>query len=292
MGTQEVAGLVRRWWWFLILGPLLAGAVAHEWSVRHPAGYVGTAMLLVNALGEPGTLGPDAPRGGEELARSYQELVVTWPVLAEVIRDLDLEADVEQLRDRVEAEAISGTQLLRITAWDSQPQTAADLANSVAENFATYMVEQQAERIRTVDAEIAGTIDETQTRIAEIEQDVGELEAAPDAASAENQERIASLRAELESQQANLAYWQERRREIAYSAAAAADHVAVVAAAQPPRRQSSPDPLLSLLIGAAAGLLVVVGALVLREFTAAGARTRTPDPASARAARLPLDQPL
>jgi capsular polysaccharide biosynthesis protein len=292
MRAQEVAGLVRRWWWFLILGPLLAGAVAHEWSVRHPAGYVGTAMLLVNALGEPGTLGPDAPRGGEELARSYQELVVTWPVLTEVIRDLELEMDVDQLRDRVEAEAISGTQLLRITAWDSQPQAAADLANSVAENFGTYMVGQQAERIRTVDAEIASTIDETQTRIAEIEQDVGELEAAADATSAENQERIASLRAELDSQQANLAYWQERRREIAYSAAAAADHVAVVATAQPPRRQSSPDPLLSLLIGAAAGLLVVVGALILREFTGGEARARTPASASARAARLPLDQPL
>jgi uncharacterized protein involved in exopolysaccharide biosynthesis len=267
MEAREAAKLVRRWWWFLILGPLLAGAVAHQWSMRHPAGYVGTATLLVNALGEPGTLGPDAPRGGEELARTYQELVTTWPVLTAVIDDLGLTVDADQLRNRVEAEALSGTQLLRITAWDGQPQGAADLTNSVANNFVTYIVDQQGERIRAVDSEIANKLDDTEAQVADVEQQLSELEAEPTATSPENQERIANLRATLEQLQSNQAYWLERRRDIDFSAAAAADHVAVVAAAQPPPRQSSPDPLLALLIGAGAGLLVVIGALVLREYT-------------------------
>ena len=267
MEAREAARLFRRWWWFLILGPLLAGAVAHQWSIRHPAGYVGTATLLVNALGEPGTLGPDAPRGGEELARTYQELVITWPVLTAVIGDLELSVDADQLRNRVEAEALSGTQLIRISAWDDQPQAAADLANSVANNFVTYIVEQQGERIRAVETEIEGKLEDTEAQIADIEQQRGELEAEPIANSPENQAQIASLSATLDQLQANQAYWLERRREIDFSAAAAADHVAVVAAAQPPTRQSSPDPLLSLLIGAGAGLLVVIGALVLREYT-------------------------
>ena len=290
MEVREMAGLVRRWWWFLVLGPLLAGAVAHQWSIRHPAGYEGTAMLIVNALGEPGTLGPDAPRGGEELARTYQELVATWPVLSAVIRDLELDVSVDELRSRVDAEAISGTQLLRITASDSNAQGAADIANSVASNFVTYIVGQQGERIRAVEAEIAGTIEETQGLIAELEQQIGELEAASDADSPENQERIAGLQAVLDQARSTEAYWLERRREIDFSAASAADHVAVVTAAQPPLRQSSPDPLLSLLIGAAAGLIVVIGALALREITTRESRVISPPPLPNMT--LNVDQPL
>ena len=58
----------------------------------------------------------------------------------------------------------------------------------------------------------------------------------------------------------------ERRRGIEYSAAAAADHVELVASAQPPAHPSTP-PLVPLLIGATAGLFVVLGALILREYT-------------------------
>jgi capsular polysaccharide biosynthesis protein len=287
MDVRDVAQLIRRWWWFLVLGPLLAGAVAHQWSLRYPAGYEGTAMLLVNALGEPGTLGPDAARGGEELARTYQELVTIWPVLTAVIGDLELSIDVETLRQRVEAQALSGTQLLRITAQDSQPQDAADLANAVAEQFVTYIVAQQGERIRAVETEIDATLGEIETQIADVERQIGEQAAAAGATSPENEERIAGLRADLDQLQANRAYWQERRREIDFSAAAAADHVTVVAPAQPPLRQTSPDPLLALLIGAAAGLLVVIAALAARGYVELEARARPTAPS--RAMGLPLD---
>ena len=44
--------------------------------------------------------GPDAPRGGEDLARTYEELVVTWPVLTAVIHDLKLYEEVDRYRIR------------------------------------------------------------------------------------------------------------------------------------------------------------------------------------------------
>lgn len=266
MEFREAVRFGRRWWWLLLLGPLIAGAVAFIWSALQPAAYRAEATLLVNAVGAPGTLGTDAPRGGQELARTYQELVLTWPVLEPAMQALELAVDFEALRDRVEAEAIAGTQLLRITASDPRAQRAADLANAVASSFVTYIGQQQADGIRAGQAELTRQLENTQAQIEDVENQIRDREDGSSSPNPGNEPSLISLsdaRDELLETRSGLL---NRRQEIDFSAVAAANHVAVVVDAQPPASPSSPRPLFATLVGAFAGLLVVVGALALVEY--------------------------
>lgn len=264
MELREAAQFCRRWWWLLLLGPLIAGAVAYTWSVLQTTEYRAEAMLLVNAVGEPGTLGTDAPRGGQDLARTYQELVITWPVVEPVIQELGLRVDVDELRGRLEAEAIPGTQLLRVTASDPQPQRAADLANAVASSFVTYIGEQQAEGFRAGQSELTRQLEETDVQIEDREREIGELEAEP--ISRENEIRLIGLREDLDELQTTRSRLLDSHQAIDLTAVAAATHVAVVVTAQPPASPSSPWPLFATLVGAVAGLFVVVGAIAIVEY--------------------------
>lgn len=270
MELRQAVQLGRRWWWLILLGPLIAGAVAFTWSVLQPADYRAEAMLLVNAVGEPGTLGTDAPRGGQELARTYQELVITWPVLEPIMQELGLPVDIDDLRGRLEAEAITGTQLLRITASDPQPQRAAELANAVAGSFVTYIGLQQAEGFRAGQSEISRQLEETEGQIETIEREIEELEGGP--ISNESETRLLDLRAALDELQTARNRLLDRQQAIDFNARTASTHVAVAVAAQPPAIPSSPRPLFTTLVGAFAGLLVVVGALALVEYLTADGR--------------------
>lgn len=260
MELREVVGVGRRWWWLLLLGLVVAGGVAFGWSLGQPAEYRAETTLLINSIGEPGTLGADASRGGQELARTYRELVVTWPVLEPVSQAFGLALDLAEWRDRVEAEAITGTQLLRITAEGSDPQVAADLANAIAERFVAYIGQQQAQPFRTLQAEITSRLDDVEQQITDIETSLDEMGDQPSARA------FVELQSTLDALRTTRSQLLDRLRELELDTTTAETHVAVATTALPPPEPSDPGPLFAALLGAFAGLLIAAGVITLIEY--------------------------
>lgn len=141
IGIAEYISMLRRHWWLLLLVPLLAAAGAY-WitSVRTPT-YVASAILLVVPASplDDGSLGDVS--GANLLAQTYSELVASPPVLEQVDARLRLPETVSEIATMVDAEALSDTQAIRISATYHDSRVAADIANTTSESFAVWLAQ-------------------------------------------------------------------------------------------------------------------------------------------------------
>ena len=133
MELRGYIDLLRRRWWILLLGPLVAGASAFGISRSMTPTYQATATLLVNQTQVPGVVQYNDILTSERLTNTYAELVEREPVLRDVRTRLGLtEAG---LGGKISVSTVRNTQLLRVSARDQVPRLAAEIANTVAQAF-------------------------------------------------------------------------------------------------------------------------------------------------------------
>jgi non-specific protein-tyrosine kinase len=94
--------------------------------------YAASVTMVVSADGE--ATGPEPPAA---LVQSYARLVPSDRVAAAVVDRLGLAESPNTLRDRISAQAVPGTLLLRVTVRDRRATTAAAAADAVGAAFAT-----------------------------------------------------------------------------------------------------------------------------------------------------------
>lgn len=80
---------------------------------------------------------------GSQLTKDYQELIVSRPVLENVIIEQNLNEDYEQLKNKIEVTIPNDTRIISITVTDESPYNAMNIANSIreysADQIATVM---------------------------------------------------------------------------------------------------------------------------------------------------------
>jgi polysaccharide biosynthesis transport protein len=135
MEIRDYIQFVRRRWWLLVLGPLVAGLSAFAVSKSMTPIYDATATMLVNQTQTPGVILYNDILTSERLTNTYAELVKRRPVLTEVRRRLGLPVTEEQLAAKVSVSTVRNTQLLRIKAEDPDPALATSIANTLAQAF-------------------------------------------------------------------------------------------------------------------------------------------------------------
>jgi len=136
---RSLTNIARRWWWLLIVAPLLGVIVGLLISSRQETLYAATAQLVINPSAGQGSIDSGTIQGAQNLANTYQQLITTWPVLDPVIQKLNLPYGRDELRSKITTEAVPNTLILTVTASDGQPEQAATLANTVAQQFHDYM---------------------------------------------------------------------------------------------------------------------------------------------------------
>jgi tyrosine-protein kinase len=131
--VRELAG---RWRWIaggLCLGVLIGGALA---VLSPPVYAAGTTLYVSPAL--PGTDAQSVYQGGlfsEQRMKSYVQLVTSDRVAQDVVDTLGRAESADAVAGRVTAVAQQDTFILAVTAKDSTPTDAAELANAVAASF-------------------------------------------------------------------------------------------------------------------------------------------------------------
>ena len=127
--------LIRRWWWVLVIAPLITGGIAYFIFKDKPPIYQAETRLLIG----PGIDTPDpdlnALRAGGQLMQTYAELSSTGPFLQEIIDELDLQVTPLQLSKRIEVRSSAETQIMRITVQHEDPRLAVSIANVAAETL-------------------------------------------------------------------------------------------------------------------------------------------------------------
>ena len=113
----------------------VGGAAVYLASSSQTPLYTATTTLFVRS-GESGvssSLGEI--QASREISRTFKELIKTNAVLEQVRDELGLPYSVNGLKGSLAINVVAGTQLLSVSATDSSPELAADIADTVAQVF-------------------------------------------------------------------------------------------------------------------------------------------------------------
>lgn len=127
---------------FIILAFLLGAVLlnAYAYFFIKPT-YQSTAKLYVVSASEDSVVNLSDLNIGMSLTKDYEELMLSYPLLDQVILKLNLNYDYEQLAQMITLENPDDTRVLKITVTSTDPEQAKDIANTIAELSVEYLPE-------------------------------------------------------------------------------------------------------------------------------------------------------
>ena len=265
METTSISDDIRRylsmtwhWAWLLVLATLLCGAAAFILSARTTPIYLATTRLLINEA--PTTRSTDyaSVLTSERLARTYSELLITKPVLEEVIRRLGLDIGVRELRGAMKVDLLVDTQLIDLQVEDPSPTRAAEIANAVVAVFAEQNQALQASRYTTSKESLSSQLAEVDQQIQLTNADLEKLgDTAEDKAK---RDRLETALAQYRQTYASLLQSYESVRLAEASSTSNVVQAEPATASEAPIR---PRTMMNTLLGAGIGLMLAIGLILL-----------------------------
>lgn len=125
---------------FIILAFLLGAVLlnAYAYFMIKPT-YQSTAKLYVVSASEDSVVNLSDLNIGMSLTKDYEELMLSYPVLDQVISKLNLSMDSAELAQMIALENPADTRVLKITVTSTDPEQAKDIANTLAEIAVEYL---------------------------------------------------------------------------------------------------------------------------------------------------------
>jgi non-specific protein-tyrosine kinase len=119
--------VVKRWWWLLAVSTVVAGLAGYTVAAGKEPRYEARVQLLVG----PVNADLDTIRAAAQNAQTYAQLATAGFLLDETARELGLSLAATE----VSASANDVTRFLTVLVVDRDPQRAAQVANTLAENL-------------------------------------------------------------------------------------------------------------------------------------------------------------
>ena len=144
--------IVKRWKLLVLLplGAVLISALVSIYVLTPQ--YSAKTTLIVTRQLTPAQLSWQDIQTSRELVGTYREIMHSRPVLELTIAYRALPYDVEQLKRKVDVQAVGGTELFSVTVTDPDPELARDMANEMARVFKSQSAEiMQVENVSIVD---------------------------------------------------------------------------------------------------------------------------------------------
>lgn len=119
----------------------LAGALlfnAYAYFCIAPT-YQSTSKLYVVSASDDSVVNLSDLNIGTSLTADYEELILSYPLLDQVIDKLELEMTSEQLASMITLVNPDNTRVLSITVTSTDPQLSMDIANTLADKACVYL---------------------------------------------------------------------------------------------------------------------------------------------------------
>jgi non-specific protein-tyrosine kinase len=255
-----------KWLWLVVLGTVVAAGISFFLTSKEAPVYRASTTLLVNQPG--GVLTGDSYSsilGSERLTRTYAEMVRKRPVLEQVITRLGLSNSPEDLARLVSTQLVRDTQLLILSAENTSPALARDIANTLADTF----VEITESLYADFNADARERMDK---QLDALEQDILKTSKAIEAwqgVAATNQQaqsEVARLQVALSQYQNTYSILLKDREETRVKTLHTVVTMTVVEPAVAPERPIRPRILFNVVVSATIGLLVSVALAFLLEY--------------------------
>lgn len=119
----------------------LIGAVimnAYSYFLVRPT-YKSTAKMYVVSASKNSVVDLDALNIGTSLTADYEQLMLSYPVLEQVINKLNLDMDSDTLAKMITLENPTDTRILNINVVSTNPKSARDIANTLMDVSVDYL---------------------------------------------------------------------------------------------------------------------------------------------------------
>lgn len=143
-------GIIRRWWWSLVVAIWVAGLAGFLLGSQIAPTYETRIRLLVGPINTD----IETLRAASLLVQTYSELTTSEPLLDAVTRNLRLPMSTSELRLQIRSTADDVTRLLTIRVVDEDPDRAVDIASTLGNELielAAGGISQPAGELQVVD---------------------------------------------------------------------------------------------------------------------------------------------
>ncbi len=267
---RSVLAFLRRWLLLLLLGPIAGGITGYLVVREIPPVYEASVILQV-AQGNVAGTGGDS-NSLDQLARTYVEAVKTRGVLTQAAEKIGLALPYRTLQQRVNARLVRDTQLLRISAEDTDRAQAARLADAVAQVFVARNQEAQASRFAGSRDSLGRLVSSLQADIDDHTRQIERLKAQP--ASAARDAELARLQNDLTQLQSAYGASVRSYEDLRVTEARSANTLTVLESAAIPEDPIRPNRLLVIVLSVLGGFLVAGGFAAGAEYLDDGLRDR------------------
>lgn len=253
----QLLRLARRWWWLLVLGPIVGAAMAFVVGTQGTSDFTAAVLLRISPVQISNLIVYDDDYTGETLAATYRLLVWTPEVLNPVIEDLGLQETPASLGEKISAYQIQGTQLVRVSVTDQDPAKAATIANAIATSLSARVVEEIDALNSTARVTLEQQIADTERQITEATQQIQALESSPSAQSPAVQAEVGTLETAIDRLEDSRTRLLTTVQDLNLDAAVTTQQISIASPAAPPVPTQGTDvPLMLMTFGAVAGFLV------------------------------------
>ena len=263
---RQYFAFVRRRWWIVLLVTVTFAAIGFGISRFVTPVYQGSVVLNVGPSIEMPV--PDQSRieASRMLAQTYADIVQRQPVLQGTINALNLGDTWLDLRKRVQANLVLGTQLLEITVEAGSPEAAQAIADQIARQLIEVSaptglaVQQVAQRdfVNRRLVALRASIESGQSRLQELQ---SKLAAAPTVAVQQ------ALQTESDLIDRLLVDWQSSYNQLMTIAQdqELGPQLTIVEPAYADPIPTRPRTALNALLAGTLGLLLALGVLFVKE---------------------------
>jgi capsular polysaccharide biosynthesis protein len=121
---------------FLLLGAVLLNAYAFYFITPT---YQSTAKMYIVSASDDSVVDLTDLNIGTSLKADYEELMMSYPVLDQVIEKMDLDMNYEKLATMISITNPSDTRILDVTVTSTDPELSRDIANTMVEVAVDYL---------------------------------------------------------------------------------------------------------------------------------------------------------
>ena len=262
VNLRQLAQSALKYWWLIVALPIALGALAFVYTSRQDPLYRAEVSLEVRASATNDNA-YDILLGSERQAKTYQRLVKDPVVLQNAAQQIDPPIDTVALALKVSSQVDSGTSLLIIGVSDTDPQTAANIANLIGQELVKVVDNRNEESVRQRTSELQTRIDDLKTEIDAKRVQVLELERSAEAETDPVTAQIKDLTEDIARDQDNIQLFQT---QIGTVVANPGDTVRIFSTAVAPRDPYAPRKMMNIVLGVLLGMMLAAGLVVLIDY--------------------------
>jgi polysaccharide biosynthesis transport protein len=261
MELRQYLGILRKWWWLILLSTAIAGVCSWYIVKDQPPVYQTSMTLMIGQALQKADPTYSDFYTSERLAQTYSELVRREPILKKTAESLGFGEQWRALKGQIGANLVAGTQLLEIRVTDTDPQRAKAIADELGNQLIAQVNQPEdsnTEFIRSQAASLQAKIPAAQEEIQKLEEQLTQTFSARQVEDLQSQ--INSLRNQVNLWQSTFAQYQT------LLGVGSANYLKRIEEAPVPFAPIGPNRPMQIALAAAIGLVLALVAAVLLEY--------------------------